>query len=79
MTRRSHLLIAGAICVLIVASTALYVGTRPHWQSVGVVSTTIECGWDADEGSYQDHVIYRDAQGRRIGQSDAAGQCNNHP
>lgn len=79
MTHRGQLLIVGAICTLIVACSAIYIATKPHWETVGVVSTTIECGWDDREGSYQDHIIYRDAQGRRIGQSDAAGPCNNHP
>lgn len=43
---------------------------------VSTYSTTIECGWDATEVSYQDHIIYRDQRGHVVGQSDAAGECS---
>lgn len=45
-------------------------------EAVGTYSTTIECGWDAREGRYQEHIIYRDQHGRAVGQSDAAGECS---
>lgn len=72
MRRISTMLSAVAIVSLVAIGGITALGLL-HAKAVGPVTQTFDCRWDED--GYQSVIVYRDRDGREIGQSAGAGDC----